>query len=96
MGSVKNLLGTVGSESLVFDYSNRYSIFDWGEMPDQIPEQRILLGEYGVDVLDAFGTADKWKEEWSVNGVDASVLNELQQDGLAHHMVDLSTATVKT
>ena len=38
--------------------------------------------------FDAFGTAEKW-QGWSVNGVDAAVLSELQQDGLAHHMVGL-------
>ena len=34
-GSVKDLYNHEGG--LLFQYSNRYSIFDWGEMPDQIP-----------------------------------------------------------
>jgi len=34
-GSVKDLYKQ--SDKLIFKYSNRYSIFDWGEMPDEIP-----------------------------------------------------------
>lgn len=34
-GSVKDLYRK--GQNLVFEYSNRYSIFDWGEMPDEIP-----------------------------------------------------------
>ena len=88
VGSVKNLLGTAGSENLVFAYSNRYSIFDWGEMPDQIPSKGYCLASMAWMFFDAFGTAEQW-QGWSVGGVDATVLSELQQDGLAHHMVGL-------
>ena len=34
-GSVKDLYQK--EDHIVFKYSNRYSIFDWGEMPDEIP-----------------------------------------------------------
>lgn len=34
-GSVKDIYKK--NSHLVFEYSNRYSIFDWGEMPDEIP-----------------------------------------------------------
>lgn len=34
-GSVKDLYKD--NDQLFFKYSNRYSIFDWGEMPDEIP-----------------------------------------------------------
>ena len=88
VGSVKNLLGTPDSEKLIFAYSNRYSIFDWGEMPDQIPSKGYCLASMAWMFFDAFGTAEKW-QGWNVNGVDSAVLAELQQDGLAHHMVGL-------
>lgn len=35
-GSVKDLYQS-GDDKITFVYSNRYSIFDWGEMPDEIP-----------------------------------------------------------
>ncbi len=33
-GSVKNIRGEEQSDTFVFEYSDRYSVFDWGEMPD--------------------------------------------------------------
>lgn len=35
-GSVKNIRGSLGSSPYIFEYSDRYSIFDWGGMPDLI------------------------------------------------------------
>ncbi len=35
-GSVKDLHGSPADETLVFAFSDRYSVFDWGEMPDAI------------------------------------------------------------
>ncbi len=35
-GSVKNVRGEKNSSHYIFEYSDRYSIFDWGEMPDLI------------------------------------------------------------
>ena len=36
-GSVKDIRGEAGAKHLVFEYSDRYSVFDWGEMPDHLP-----------------------------------------------------------
>ncbi|MES2803127.1 MAG: phosphoribosylaminoimidazolesuccinocarboxamide synthase [Bdellovibrionota bacterium] len=46
-GSVKNVRGQVLDSSLVFEYSDRYSVFDWGEMPDQIPGKGAALNLMG-------------------------------------------------
>ncbi|CAE80776.1 phosphoribosylaminoimidazolesuccinocarboxamide synthase [Bdellovibrio bacteriovorus] len=40
-GSVKDLYQN--NDKIVFEYSNRYSIFDWGEMPDEIPHKGEAL-----------------------------------------------------
>lgn len=45
-GSVKDIYQETPGE-LVFKFSNRYSIFDWGEMPDQIPEKGAALATMG-------------------------------------------------
>ena len=42
-GSVKNILGETDAKQLIFAYSNRYSVFDWGEMPDHIPHKGECL-----------------------------------------------------
>lgn len=46
-GSVKNVRGHAESSSLVFEYSDRYSVFDWGEMPDQISGKGAALNLMG-------------------------------------------------
>ena len=46
-GSVKNVRGQANDVSLVFEYSDRYSIFDWGEMPDQISQKGAALNLMG-------------------------------------------------
>lgn len=46
-GSVKNVRGLASDPSLVFEYSDRYSVFDWGEMPDQISGKGAALNLMG-------------------------------------------------
>ncbi|AZZ36706.1 phosphoribosylaminoimidazole succinocarboxamide synthase [Bdellovibrio sp. qaytius] len=46
-GSVKNVRGLANDPSLVFEYSDRYSVFDWGEMPDQITGKGAALNLMG-------------------------------------------------
>ncbi|UYL08440.1 phosphoribosylaminoimidazole succinocarboxamide synthase [Bdellovibrio sp. SKB1291214] len=40
-GSVKDIYKT--DAGLLFKYSNRYSVFDWGEMPNEIPQKGEAL-----------------------------------------------------
>jgi len=63
MGSVKDLEILEMPESLNpgrarFIFSNRYSVFDWGEMPDHIPlkgEATLLLAAYFFEKLEENG-----------------------------------------
>ncbi len=49
-GSVKDIY-RMNSSELLFRYSNRYSIFDWGEMPDAIPGKGAALSLMGQKLL---------------------------------------------
>ncbi|MGZ3774275.1 MAG: phosphoribosylaminoimidazolesuccinocarboxamide synthase [Pseudobdellovibrionaceae bacterium] len=49
-GSVKDLYKK--NDHLVFDYSNRYSIFDWGEMPNEIPRKGEALASMAASFFD--------------------------------------------
>lgn len=49
-GSVKDLYKD--GEKLVFKYSNRYSIFDWGEMPDEIPHKGEALASMAASFFE--------------------------------------------
>lgn len=44
-GSVKDIRGTQQDNApLLFEFSDRYSVFDWGEMPDTLPRKGNALG----------------------------------------------------
>ena len=45
-GSVKNLF--MVNSDILFEYSDRYSLFDWGEMPDQIEKKGECLALMGA------------------------------------------------
>jgi phosphoribosylamine---glycine ligase len=45
-GSVKNIY-QIDNEQYLFQFSDRYSIFDWGQMPDSIPEKGKSLAKMG-------------------------------------------------
>lgn len=49
-GSVKDIYQLTANE-LLFRFSNRYSIFDWGEMPDAIPGKGAALSLMGQKLL---------------------------------------------
>lgn len=49
-GSVKDLYKN--NDQLVFKYSNRYSIFDWGEMPDEIPHKGEALASMAASFFE--------------------------------------------
>lgn len=50
-GSVKDLYKK-NSDNLVFEYSNRYSIFDWGEMPNEIPQKGEALASMAASFFE--------------------------------------------
>ena len=45
-GSVKNLLAS--KEDILFEFSDRYSLFDWGEMPDHLEQKGEALAMMGA------------------------------------------------
>ena len=61
-GSVKNVRGEVSAESLLFEFSDRYSVFDWGEMPDQLEEKGTALAIMGKSFFSYLENPDNWKE----------------------------------
>ncbi|MEK6579868.1 MAG: phosphoribosylaminoimidazolesuccinocarboxamide synthase, partial [Bdellovibrionota bacterium] len=63
-GSVKDLKGpiTVGSDScLVFDYTDAYSVFDWGRMPDLLPNKGEALATLAGCWLEKLEKSETWQ-----------------------------------
>ncbi|MBS1962910.1 MAG: phosphoribosylamine--glycine ligase [Bdellovibrionales bacterium] len=63
-GSVKNLRGPLpesGGREIVFEFTDDFSVFDWGKMPDPIPGKgRALLG-LASHVFRELGHPASWK-----------------------------------
>lgn len=99
-GSVKNVRGEVSAESLLFEFSDRYSIFDWGEMPDQLDEKGKTLAIMGKSFFQYLGDASNWeglfssdiiKQTFSKDYLTALSQSEIYKrycdQGLNHHAV---------
>ena len=97
-GSVKNVRGYVSDDHFLFEFSNRYSIFDWGEMPDEIPrkgEALNLMGQAFFKFLEdkknwanLFSESDiqkRFDSECLVNLEKSVSFQKLKESGLSHH-----------
>jgi len=61
-GSVKNVRGVVSDPNLLFEFSDRFSVFDWGEMPDQLEDKGVSLAIMGKCFFKHFENTDFWKK----------------------------------
>lgn len=97
-GSVKNVRGEVSAESLLFEFSDRYSVFDWGEMPDQLEGKGSALAIMGKCFFQYLENPNNWKELLTSGPItshfDSSYLDSLKHSelykeyslsGLKHH-----------
>ena len=65
-GSVKNIRGTKGVTPYIFEYSDRYSVFDWGAMPNQLEGKGKSLAFMAWMFFDLMGDAKRW-ESWKLS-----------------------------
>ncbi|MBY0415282.1 MAG: hypothetical protein K2Q18_14015 [Bdellovibrionales bacterium] len=97
-GSVKNVRGEVSHEFLHFEFTDRYSVFDWGEMPDQLEDKGASLAIMGKSFFQFLGNPMNWKNLFSSNvlkeNFDYEYLENLRlsktyeslcKTGLLHH-----------
>ncbi|MCO5141796.1 MAG: hypothetical protein M9962_01755 [Oligoflexia bacterium] len=97
-GSVKNVYSLENEESLIFEFSDRYSIFDWGEMPDLIPHKGESLAMMGNLFFQFLGDKKNW-ESWTLPSnypkyfidslLSSSQWKKIREKGLSHHSLGL-------
>jgi phosphoribosylaminoimidazole-succinocarboxamide synthase len=78
-GSVKDLYQD--QSDLVFKYSNRYSIFDWGQMPDEIPQKGEALASMAVsffEFLKAKGMCSHFLRTRDANSIVVKSVNVIR------------------
>lgn len=94
-GSVKDIRGIKGQSPYIFEFSDRYSVFDWGAMPDTLDEKGKGLAAMARLFFDTFGSADFWKE-WTLPPIVVEkyplalkILEEVRANGVDHHCLGL-------
>lgn len=97
-GSVKDVYGVAGKDPYIFDFSDRYSIFDWGEMPDLLPGKGEALATMGDLFFRQLARAATWADWqipesypklWRDSLMSAPLWTELRRGGMAHHSLGL-------
>ena len=98
-GSVKDVYGDRSAANIfVFRFSDRYSIFDWGEMPDSLPgkgEALAVLADLFFRHLAKPETWSEWKlsetlpKFWRDSLMASPIWSELKRSGLRHHSLGL-------
>lgn len=110
-GSVKDLLGPVkagATEAVIFQYTDAFSVFDWGRMPDSLTNKGNSLAVLAAAWFEALETPEAWKEFSKSPGALAlrkanrfgAVFNEigeeLQAKGLRTHYLGTLTSLPAT
>jgi phosphoribosylaminoimidazole-succinocarboxamide synthase len=97
-GSVKDVYGVAGKDPYVFQFSDRYSIFDWGEMPDALAGKGEALAVMGDLFFRHLGRAETWAgwkipeqypKFWRDSFSTSALFQRLKRHGLAHHSLGL-------
>lgn len=85
-GSVKNVRGTAGAAPYIFEFSDRYSIFDWGQMPDSLDNKGAALAWMANFFCDYLESPEGWQNWQAPDALaDNSLLATLKKTGAAHH-----------
>jgi phosphoribosylaminoimidazole-succinocarboxamide synthase len=99
-GSVKDLLGPVqvpSGPAIIFEYSDAFSVFDWGRMPDLLPHKGEALAILAAHLFERLEDPQVWRdfskspEALALRKANrfGAVFNELgeelQADGLRTH-----------
>lgn len=94
-GSVKNIKGIKGQSPYVFEFSDRYSVFDWGAMPDDLEQKGACLAAMAQLFFNKMGEPEFW-QEWNPelrsitsNSLALEVWNGFKESGVPHHCIGL-------
>jgi len=94
-GSVKNVLKVPQSGDFIFEYSDRFSVFDWGAMPDELDGKGAALASMADFFFKYLGKKESW-ENWELpeelkRFKFNPLLESFKRKGMSHHGVGLGT-----
>lgn len=95
-GSVKDIYGDKDQSPYIFSFTDKYSIYDWGEMPDKIPNKGVALSVLADLFFRFLQNTQTWTDwNWSkrfkqeIYLLETLVGKDLQKKGLRHHCLGL-------
>ena len=88
-GSVKNIRRDENSEDLFFEYTDGYSVFDWGTMPNMLNGKGRSLAAMADIFFNLLGSAKSWKNFKFADCIQPPLLKKLKTQGLKHHGLGL-------
>ena len=88
-GSVKNIRGEANQGELIFEYTDSYSVFDWGVMPDALAGKGKALAFMASAFFSLLEVKNSWNELPGGNSSVDLALARLRERGLNHHGVRL-------
>lgn len=97
-GSVKDVFGQEGKDPYIFEFSDRYSIFDWGEMPDSLAEKGEALAVMGDAFFQFLGKPEAWLQWqiadtfpkfWRDSLTSSPLFTSFRRKGMPHHCFGL-------
>ncbi len=103
-GSVKDVHGLEGQDPYIFSFSNRYSIFDWGEMPNLLEGKGEALAVMGDLFFRYLGDGKNWQQWqisekypkfWRDSFTTSNVWKNWKRSGLPHHSFGLVSEELK-
>lgn len=104
-GSVKRVYGSAEqSDRLWFEFTDDYSVFDWGKMPDTIAHKGRALALMGAYFFNRLADRDFWKalpaspslqkldQAWLQERWNHAVFHKLEKEGVPTHFQTLAQA----
>lgn len=87
----RNVRGKPGQSPYILEFSDRYSVYEWGEMPEDIQGKATGLAFLAWFFFDHLGRAESWQDASLFPAtVDQAELARLRANGMPHHMIDLA------
>ena len=87
-GSVKTVRGQIGSSPYVFEFTDHYSVFDWGKMPDTLTNKGEALSYISNLFFDLLGDEQCWKN-WvcPASLSNCNSYKRIKEKGVIHHFL---------
>ncbi|MBL7665939.1 MAG: hypothetical protein JNM93_12460 [Bacteriovoracaceae bacterium] len=95
-GSVKDIYQSTENNHLFFEFSDRYSVFDWGQMPDLIEgkgEALAFMGKFFFDYLSKSSTFKNIQKPEALSDTNwekmlsTSAMKRLEAKGMKSHFI---------